>query len=433
MFSKGLASIQDVNSEGSTPLHVSQRIYCYLILLFCITLPITLMYCVDRTRLLLQTAIRSCVDCLYKKGPTARLLSGLFGISEFLQLIPEDRLSDIVPRTPFSSAVYTRDQDYSFVRAQDKKEHRQIETFRVFLGAGEEIDDEDSSMDLQLSGFSDREIVKQGIGEGSDFVYPSLWLLERVLSSAQQTPGLYGYDWWVWRLRDAMLMTPNQKPFVEVLKYCSIPVVRSVMIHWIWLLSFPHRDYVKTIDFKRMYAKVRSLHFKAQRSYNTDEVEDVSPLGVAMEKSLSFSKFRAILKELDIDIEAFVTKEAEALDDGWTPETLMVLFRDNYQPIRHRDLSCDWCERNRLWTTLRHKEWLWDRRKERIKVGKDPEGPFSEDEVRVQEEWDAYVHRFVEERVCAQCQERGRSIRIRDISVTSVIKLGLTTPVKDSG
>ncbi len=284
---------------------------------------------------------------------------------------------------------------------------------------------------MQLSSFCDRALIDQGVVKGSDFVYPSVWLLEQVLTTAKQSPFLFGYDWWLWRLMDAMLKTPNQRPVVEVLRHCSVPVIQSAMIHWIWLLDFPDRDHVRRTaltDFKLMYEKVGTLHFKAKRFNPNPEDKGTSPLAMAMQKSQSFSRFRSILAELAIDIETFVREEAEFFENGWTESALLALFMDNYQPTRYEDLSCTCCERKQLWITLGHKEWLWDRRMERIKAGSDPAGPFSADEIRVQEEWDAYVYRFVEQRVCSQCQKRGRSIKIQEDSVASVIKLALTTP-----
>lgn len=206
------------------------------------------------------------------------------------------------------------------------------------------------------------------------------------------------------------------------------------MIDWVWLLDFPDRTEVPRIessDFKRMYEKVRSLHFKARGFYQNIKDKDTSPLATAMEKSQSFSRFRTMLKELEIDTRTFVHEEAEYLEDGWTEETLLALFMDDYQPIRHEDLSCDWCKRNELWVTLGHSEWLWEQRKERIKASKNPAGPFSEAEIRVQQEWNAYVYTFVDQHICAQCQQRGRSIRIQGDSMASVVKLGLTTPLEN--
>lgn len=289
-------------------------------------------------------------------------------------------------------------------------------------------------MDLQLSSFCDRELINQGVVKESDFVYPSVWLLEQVLSTAKQSTFDFGYEWWLWRLTDAMLKTPNRKPFVEVLKHCSTAVIQAAMIHWVWLLDFPDRDDVQRTElteFERMYEKVGHLHFKAKCLHSDIEDKDTSPLAMAMQKSQSFSRFRTILKKLDIDIETFVHEEAEYLEDGWTEESLLALFMDDYQPILHRGLSCVWCRREQLWVTLGHPESLWEQRMERIKAGKDPAGPFSEDEIRVQQEWDAYISRFVDQGVCAQCQRQGRSIKIQDDSVASVVKLGLTTPLEN--
>ncbi len=287
-------------------------------------------------------------------------------------------------------------------------------------------------MDLQLSSFCDRALIDQGVVKGSDFYYPSVWLLEQVLSTAKQSTFLFGYEWWLWRLTDAMTKTPNQKPFMEVLKHCSTAVIQAAMIHWVWLLDFPDRAHVRRtelIDFELMYEKLGNLHFKA-KAFNSDiEDKETSPLAMAMQKSQSFSRFRTILKKLEIDIKTFVHEESEYLEDGWTEESLLALFMDDYQPILHGDLSCVWCERKHLWVTLGHPECLWEQRMERIKAGKDPAGPFSEDEIRVQQEWDAYISRFVDQGICAQCQKRGRSIKIQEDSVASVVKLGLTTPL----
>lgn len=94
----------------------------------------------------------------------------------------------------------------------------------MFLSAGEEIDDEDSSMDLQLSNFCDRALVDQGVVKGLDFVYPSVWLLEQLLSTAKQSTFLFGYEWWLWRLTNAMLKLQTKS---HLWMFSSIVALRS--------------------------------------------------------------------------------------------------------------------------------------------------------------------------------------------------------------
>ena len=72
----------------------------------------------------------------------------------------------------------------------------------------------------------------------------------------------------------------------------------------------------------------------------------------------------------------------------------------------------------------------WSKRMQRIKAGKDPNGPVSEDELRLQEKWNAYIHTFVGKRICPPGQARGRSIKPRDDggSVAAAVKGGLMAP-----
>ena len=271
------------------------------------------------------------------------------------------------------------------LRPQDKEEHRQIDTFRVFLSAGEEINDEHTSHDLDVSGVWDSQLVYQNPVLQSEFVYRSVWLLEQVLSTARQARLVYDHEWWRMRLNCALYNTPNQKPVAEILKHCSVPVVRSVIIDWICNLgaSYNDDDGMTSFDFNRMYAKVGSLDFKAKPYTAGDEKEARSPLSAAMEKSPSVSKFRSILQELNIDIQAFVHEQAGLLDNGWTAETLLAMFNDTYHSIAHEDLYCVCCGCNDGDAAFYLND-IWNQRKQRIKAGKDPDGPFSEAEVSVQ-------------------------------------------------
>ena len=291
-------------------------------------------------------------------------------------------------------------------------------------------------MDIQLSNFCDRALLDQGVVKRPDFIYPSIWLLNQLLAAAKQSPYLYDYDWWLWRLIDAMLSTPNQQPVAEVLKHCSDPVIHSAMIHWVWLLDHPDRGHPFRMDdltdFKRMFEKVGTLHFRAKRFNPADEDDDTSPLEMAMRKSQSFNRLRTVLGELDVPLESYIREEAALLEDaGWTYATLIGLFNDDYHPPRYENLDCNFCDLTELWGTYWHEESLWKQRLDRIKAGKDPEGPFSEDEVRVQEEWATYIHNFVELRICPFCQARGRERRVKDEGVLGVVKLGLSTPMEN--
>ena len=160
--------------------------------------------------------------------------------------------------------------------------------------------------------------VEQGVVARSDFVYPSVWLLEQLLSTAKQSPYLYDGNWWSWMLIYAMIDSPDQTTVAEVLKRCNPPVIQSTMMHWIWLLDLPDKGRVQRtdlIDFKRMYGKLGHLHFKANRFNPADEDEDILPLSMAMQESQSFNRFRTILKELDIDIKSCVHGETDYLED----------------------------------------------------------------------------------------------------------------------
>ena len=133
-----------------------------------------------------------------------------------------------------------------------------------------------------------------------------------------------------------------------------------------------------------------------------DEVS--TPMREATRHSRGFRNFVRLLRDLQIDLGAFAVAEAPLLDDGWTAEAVHVLLEDDYEcpDTRAEEIECKYCDRCATHLHSFH-EPLWKQRKERIKAGLHPDGPFSEEELKTQAEWRKYVQIFYEEHMCYFC------------------------------
>lgn len=213
-----------------------------------------------------------------------------------------------------------------------------------------------------------------------------------------------------------MIQAPGRKPMEEIMKYCDKQTVEHVLIEWISMLGFSTIDSLErtplaafTADLSRVYKKLGTLNFvektwdKSSNSYIMS-----TPTSAAMKHSLAFIIFRSVLRELAFDIEDFVGKEVEVCGHGWTAATLLAVFNDEYQPHRIDELRCRRCHSTGEWV-LYKRDWLWDQRLARIKAGQDVNGPFSQEELRAQEEWKLYVDTYMNDHVTDYLQDWGCS------------------------
>ena len=157
--------------------------------------------------------------------------------------------------------------------------------------------------------------------------------------------------------------------------------------------------------------KIPDLHFVDEHDFMTYPPVP-GPLtlrSIALRRSCSFAFFRAVLKEALIDIDDFVRIESAIIGSGWQESTLRATFLDDYPTFELGDRRCAYCKycKYESGTTRRH-ETPWEQRVERGKEMKDPNGPFSDKELRQQDEWQRYVHVFVGEQICGVCRERTR-------------------------
>lgn len=140
-----------------------------------------------------------------------------------------------------------------------------------------------------------------------------------------------------------------------------------------------------------------------------------TPASWALGRSRSFSFFVGLLRSLSVCFETFVKKEVEIIGDSWTEETLMAVFLDDSSPgraIESRRAFCKYCMKNKPITI--DQETPWEIKIRRIKAGEDPNGPFSEDEIKELESWNEYVHEFTVNEICGLCQERVKAEREAD-------------------
>lgn len=212
-----------------------------------------------------------------------------------------------------------------------------------------------------------------------------------------------------------MATTPGRKPVEEIMKYCDEEAVQTALLEWISALErleFIDRA-IHTADLLKVCKRLETLNFIGKRwEWSSKSYVKATPTSTAMEYSLTFVTFRSLLRELALDTEDFVRKEVEVWGHGWTEATLLAVFNDDYKPHRINHLSCYRCDRFGDWIPY-ERDWLWDQRLTRAKAGQDLDGPFSNEELRVQEEWKLYVDTYVNDHLCGYCQDGGSLPRKR--------------------
>ena len=211
-----------------------------------------------------------------------------------------------------------------------------------------------------------------------------------------------------------MVLTPGRKPMEEIMKYCDKRAIEDALIGWIAVLGFSVVDVCDqtplapfTANLLRVYKKLGTLNFVVRTwDESSNSYMICTPTSVATRHPLTFIMFRSLLRELALDIEDFVRKEVEAWGPGWTEATLLAVFNDDYKPHRINELRCRRCDTSAKWV-VGQKDWLWDQRLARIKAGQDVNGPFSQEELRVQEEWKLYVDTYTNDHLSCYRQDRG--------------------------
>lgn len=91
-----------------------------------------------------------------------------------------------------------------------------------------------------------------------------------------------------------------------------------------------------------------------------------TPTSMAMRRSLYFDRWRHVLKDADIGLDAFVEREIRdgpLRGQGWTVETLSQLFELDYEPLPTPQTFCHICNRE-VYRLYASDEAWWERLKD---------------------------------------------------------------------
>ena len=179
------ASVRDVNSSGSTPLHVAAR---------------------------------------YNHPDLCQIL-----IAESADV---DAL-DFRNISPFIQATISPHSEY--YKDGPSMESRQIRTFRQLIKGGVDIESEEEAYKISMIISSMGNVVATERMQGTPrihFQFPSHWIFKQLLPSILANPCKYDQYFWADLLITALVYTPNTTPAAEILPYCEPQVVRIALLRW---------------------------------------------------------------------------------------------------------------------------------------------------------------------------------------------------------
>ena len=181
---QGEASLLDINSRGTTPLHMSAR---YLHPDLC--------------------------QFLISKGANVDAL-------------------DFRNVSPFCEAAICF-FDFKF-KDDPSTGPRQIETFDSLVSGGVDLEFEQETHRLGIiSRIGDTRVAREMRRSPMiDFQFPSQWIFKQLLPSILADPFKYDQEFWVDVLSDTLRFTPGTTLAGEILPYCEPQVVRIALLRW---------------------------------------------------------------------------------------------------------------------------------------------------------------------------------------------------------
>lgn len=298
----------------------------------------------------------------------------------------------------------------------------QIGTIRVFVNSGLDLIDAVENNALMST------IQNEGDWRHETGERASDWILQQCLSMADPIGYVFNQTVWPNVLLTALLKDAAPDTVRRILTRCDILAVQYALCFWIRgideyvIITHPVQTTMLQTTLNTIcilqfiQEKIGDFHFRLRYGMIPRVSAGYStPASWALGRSRSFSFFVGLLRSLSVCFETFVKKEVEIIGDSWTEETLMAVFLDDSSPgraIESRRAFCKYCMKNKPITI--DQETPWEIKIRRIKAGEDPNGPFSEDEIKELESWNEYVHEFTVNEICGLCQERVKAEREAD-------------------
>lgn len=168
-------------------------------------------------------------------------------------------------------------------------------------------------------------------------------------------------------------------------------------------------------DFNLLRQSSGGLNFVVNRIFSASRTSVTSLVFVAMRTSWSFTTFRNVLEQAGVDRERFIRDQIASLDDGWTVETLSLVFDEPPQYIPINTYRCVICKKHvgdqvvcfDIDSCFVEIPWLL--RLDRIKCHIESGTPLSEHEIGEQAKWDKAMALW-KTRLCSECCCRGLKI-----------------------
>jgi hypothetical protein len=306
-------------------------------------------------------------------------------------------------KDPFSCALYpsATTTDGTGIMAYPTPPVNLVQTLRESFKTSDCF--EEDRADWSISWLMDYETNTRNEGFQTDLdsevPCPTMWVLNDVLPTTN--PFLLDQLFWKSCLESAIVsrsVSVDACLLSKIIRHCEASTIRSALIEWADILQDEWRQKEAMLQIFRLLAeRPEDTCFIGTPRRDINREQD-SPLSLAVRRSLSFSRFRDILKLANFDIEGLVRKEVEIHNTGWTEKSLLSLFMSSGSVVPVYMFTCRRCKEQfrsysrmslykvgETWVHVR-KEVSWERRLRRLKRGIDPEAPLNEMETREQKE-----------------------------------------------
>jgi len=268
-------------------------------------------------------------------------------------------------------------------------------TLQVFISTGEDVE-ESSTSSLHANYRLICSIFISTSGDRKSF-------FDFVLS----TMGSNAFDdyWWTDFLVEATSTFCDRQMVLSILPFCNQKIIYRALVTVLYGGHTPPNSFqlqMVGIFFERAEGLTLFSCFPPFASL----------IQLASRSSYKFALLQHIFKSLQIDKKDLIPPDVEIQDQGWTGQSLGVLFTYPTIPFSEcnpswEDFLCEKCNyRSGFGQSIRvSNDVPWQQKVQRIKDGLDPDGPLTEKERQEQEEWNGYVE-AENEGVCEWCHKK---------------------------
>lgn len=267
-------------------------------------------------------------------------------------------------------------------------------TLRLFVRHGEDFEESHYLFDLMRyeGWYEPEEVVAKR---------PTLWILEDVLPSLDHYS--HSNKWWqrlllrTWRW--PQLNRSARSYLLPVLSYCATAAIRVNLLYLIFDFKGPGAELQHDMraEFETLVGYSGGLCF-LQSFFG----KVYSPISAAMQCAQSFTTLRQVLQDFQWDLREIVQDEVQLWDDGWTEETMMLVFATDFDLLEDNLIKrCKLGDHCGMSLYL-HWDYPFQKIVRRIKLRLNPDDMPDEVETQHQIAWDEVLQAY-EDNICYYC------------------------------